>query len=69
MKREDLGPLLKGDRPTKTNYEIVFQRESRLSLTAPDQGLQVSFSCIGLYLSNTRGRHMEITLQEDPHGG
>ncbi len=27
MKREDLGPLLKGDRPTKTLYDIRFRRE------------------------------------------
>ena len=27
MKREDLGPLLKGDRPTKTKYVILFQRK------------------------------------------
>mmetsp|Transcript_42533 Transcript_42533/g.105939 ORF Transcript_42533/g.105939 Transcript_42533/m.105939 type:complete len:86 (+) Transcript_42533:49-306(+) len=26
MKREDLGPLLKGDRATKTNYGISFRR-------------------------------------------
>ena len=26
MKREDLGPLLKGDRPTKTNFDILFRR-------------------------------------------
>eukprot|EP00965_Chrysotila_dentata_P066722 2209030-Pleurochrysis_carterae.AAC.1 len=25
MKREDLGPLLKGDRPTKTLYDIKFR--------------------------------------------
>ena len=27
MKREDLGPLLKGDRPTKTLYNINFRGE------------------------------------------
>jgi len=33
MKREDLGPLLKGDRPTKTLYDIRF-RGARTCLVA-----------------------------------
>lgn len=33
-KREDLGPLLKGDRPTKTLYEIKF-RGTHLPSAAP----------------------------------
>ena len=32
IKREDLGPLLKGDRPTKTLYEIKFKGVPSLSL-------------------------------------
>ena len=30
VKREDLGPLLKGDRPTKTLYDIKFRGEWRV---------------------------------------
>lgn len=59
MKREDLGPLLKGDRPTKTEYNIVFQGKfPDPDFTGSDQTQHKRFCgaalCIlGIHLSDT----------------
>jgi hypothetical protein len=38
MKREDLGPLLKGDRPTKTLYDIKYRgAQDRSAPWAPER--------------------------------
>lgn len=44
-KREDLGPLLKGDRPTKTKYEILFRRATPLITDCPSHHLQLAGRC------------------------
>ena len=59
VKREDLGPLLKGDRPTKTLYDIKFRGawQDRSACRVPRAECRMGIAAAAAHGSTARWLH------------